>query len=401
MGGLVFRRTIVLFLGFNLFLAIILIPGVAAPDVLQLEEHEPILIDGNLDFLNTASVEGWTGTGSEESPITIKGFNIIGEYYGIRITNVDLNFRIEDCLINGSEGELSWSFGILLDNCSSATVEKSTIWGFDVGICLSHSDCTLVSRTEVFESFFGVFVNHSSSVWLHSLDIVMCGVGVRLNHTIHTSIDQTIIDHCTYSGIEGIYNSGTHLRHNTIIGSEIGVAFALNENWVFEESAILSCETGIQASQSSGGFVIRALIKNCSMLGIRLEASSTNISIVENWFGPNNTQNAQDDGEANTWYEDILQIGNYWSDYSGEGPYTIPGSAGSVDLYPTALEDAPDWEDIVTIDDGQPGDNGTSTDTTDDDTLNPETMLIISASVIVILLVVTAMLRSRVSGEMG
>lgn len=396
-----FRRTIVLFLGFNLFLAMILVPEVAAPDILLLEEHEPILIDGNQDFLNTASIEGWTGTGSEQSPITIKGFNITGDYYGIKITNVDLNFKIEGCLINGSEGELDWSFGILLDNCSSASIEKSTIWGFDVGICLSNSIHTLVNRTEVFESFFGVFVNHSSYVRLHSLDIVMCGVGVRLNHTRRASIDQTIIDHCTYSGIEGIYDSGTHLQHNVIIGSEVGVAFALNGNWVFEESAIWSCETGIQASQSSGGFVIRALIKECSMLGIRLEASSTNISIVENWFGPNNTQNAQDDGEANTWYEDILQIGNYWSDYSGEGPYTIPGSAGSVDLFPTSLEDAPNWEDIVAIDDGQPGGDNTSTGTTDDDTLNPEIMLIASASVIVILLVVTAMLRSRVSDGMG
>ena len=391
------RRTIVFLLGFNLFLAILLIPEVAAPDILQMEEHEPIMINGNQDLLNTASIEGWSGTGSEQSPIVIRGFAIEGEYHGIRIANVDLNFRIEDCLINGSEGEMSWSFGIILDNCSSASVEGCTIWGFDVGICLSNSNRAFVSRTEVFESFFGVFVNRSSDVWLQSLDIVMCGIGVRLNHTIHAFIEQTIIDHCSYSGIEGISDSGTLLRHNAIIGSEVGAVFAMNENWVFEESAIWSCETGLEASHTNGGFVIRAQISNCSILGIYLESQSTNVSVIENWFGPNNTQNAQDDGAANMWYDELLHIGNYWSDYEGEGPYLIPGSAESVDLYPTSLADAPDWEDIIATDDTSPGDYETSPTTTNGAFPNLETLLIASASTFVVLLVVIVMLRSRVS----
>ncbi len=390
-----------LFLSFILLSLILLIPNVAAPDLVQLEEHDPIVINGNQDLIDTASAEGWVGVGSEEFPIVIKGLSITGEYYGISITNVDLIFRIEECLINGSEGELSWSFGILLDNCSSASVEKSTIWGFDVGICLSNSNRSLVKRTEVFESFFGVFVNYSSSVWLHSLDIVMCSVGVRLNHTIHTTVEQTIIDHCTYSGIEGIFDSGTLLRHNAIIGSEVGVAFALNENWVIEESSIDSCEVGFEADQTEGGFILRTLIKNCTTTGICLGTYSHNVTVIENWLGPGNSQNALDDGEANIWYEELLQIGNYWSDYSGEGPYVIPGSAESVDLYPTSLEDAPDWEFIVTIDDGQPSDDDTTTNTADDNVLNPETLMIAAASTIVILLMVAAMLKSRVSSGLS
>ncbi len=394
-------KRVLLFLSFTLLFSTFLISNVAAPDLVQLEEHNPIAIDGNQELIDTASVEGWNGTGSEATPIIIKGLSIMGEEYSIKIANVDVHFRIEDCLINQTGPDLGWSFGILLENCSHGYVERCTIWGFQLGICLAESDCAIVNRTEVFESFFGVFVDHCSSVRLHSLDVVACGIGIRLNHTRYTTVTQTIVDHCTISGIEGICDSGTLLRHNAIIGSEVGVVFTLNENWVVEETAIMYCATGLQASQTSGGFVLRNLIKNCSKLGVQLEPPSTNVSVVENWFGPDNTQNAQDDGEANVWCEETLQIGNYWSDYSGEGPYTIPGGAESFDLYPTALEDAPDWEDVITIDDGQPSDDESSSTTIGNDILTPETLLIVSASTIVVLLVVTAMLRSRVSGGMG
>ncbi|MFW9982037.1 MAG: hypothetical protein ACFFE3_09010, partial [Candidatus Thorarchaeota archaeon] len=42
---------------------------VAAPDILQPEEHEPIFINGNEDLVTTATEEGWSGTGTESSPI--------------------------------------------------------------------------------------------------------------------------------------------------------------------------------------------------------------------------------------------------------------------------------------------------------------------------------------------
>ncbi len=387
------ERKLVLVLSFLFLFSLLSPPQVAAPAPPQTEEHEPIIIDGNNELLITADVEGWNGTGSEGCPIVIKGLSITSETHGIYISNVDLHFRIEDCLIIESETATNWCFGILLENCSQASIERCTISHHEFGICLLNSDGAVVNRTEVFDSFHGVYVNRSSNVWLLSLDIVMCKVGISLNHTLYVYIAQTIIDHCEWYGIIGVGDSGTRLRHNTIIGSEVGIAFLVNGNWVLEESVIFMCGVGIDAFDSDGGFVIRAWIKNCSILGIALETNSHNISIIENWFGPNNTQNAQDDGEENIWYDEYCQMGNYWSDYSGEGPYLIPGSAGSVDLYPKSLADAPDWEDAIATDDG----SITNGATTGDDTFNEPVMLITAASIVVILLVAMAMLRSRMS----
>jgi hypothetical protein len=391
------ERKLVLVLGLLLLLPILSPLQVAAPTPPQTEEHEPIFIDGNNELMTTADAEGWGGTGSERSPIVIKGLSISSQTHGIYISNTDLHFRIEECVITEAKAATNWCFGILLENCSAASIERCTVWNHEFAICLLKSDGALVNRTEVFDSSFGVYVNRSSNVRLLSLDIVMCKAGITLNHTIYAYVAQTIIDHCEWYGIIAAGDSGTLLQHNSIIGSDVGAEFLGNGNWVLEESAISLCMIGVDALESDGGFVIRTWIKNCSILGIALETGSRNISIIENWFGPNNTQNAQDDGEENLWYGEYWQMGNYWSDYSGIGSYLIPGSAESVDLYPKSLEDAPDWEDVVTTHDGSIT-NGT---TTGDDSFPEPALLITAASIVIILLAAVTMLRSRMSPGLG
>jgi hypothetical protein len=393
-GGLTFRREYALVIGFILVATMTHSGQVDGAYISLAEEHAPIQIVGNEDFIAQASMEGWSGTGSEESPIVIKGLSITSESYGISISDVDVHFRIEECTITSSE-TVYWCFGILIENCSNVAIENCIIWGHEFGILLSHSDGAYVYRTEVFESFFGVFVNESSGVWLHSLDIILCKVGVRLNHTLFAYVDQTIIEFPEYSGFECFGDNGTELRHNTVLGSEKGVQFVLSGNWVVEESYVGSCESGIEAFLTSGGYVVRSMIENCTAYGIDLGMESHNITIIENWMGPNNGQNAVDNGEENFWCDEYAQQGNYWSDYSGEGPYPIPGDAESVDLFPISLDDAPNWEDVLNVTGGPT----TSFQTTpiDSPLVDGITLLLASASVVIILLVGISMTRSRVS----
>ncbi len=387
-----------------ILIGIILVSSFAFPiqidaqDIYNPEEHEPISIDSNENLILTASQEGWPGDGSEESPIVIKGLSITSISYGIHIANVDLHFRIEECLIQSSDAGLDWRFGILIENCSQASVEKCVIWNQTFGICLSNSDAAYVYRTEIYESIWGVFVNESSGAWLHSLDIIVCKVGIGINGSSYTYVDQTIIDHSMYSGIECINDYGTVLRHNQIIGSEVGVVMAENENWAFEESIIESCNIGLKTIFSSVGNVLFSMIRNSSESGISLSTYCSNITILKNWFGPDNTQNAHDDGEGNNWSDTYSQEGNYWDDYSGNGTYLIPGNAGSVDLYPISLEDAPNWEDVVTFDGGS-SDGNTSTDA--NGLFDVPTLAVAAASAFIIILMAVAMLRSRVSSGVG
>lgn len=393
---MIFRRVMVV-LSCILFVTLIILPiQIPALYGFQLEDHVPILIEGNNDFIATAAVEGWPGNGIEESPIVIAGLEIKGETYGIHIVNVSLYFRIERCIVDISEIWEDLSFGIFIENCNHASIEQCMIINQDTGICLSNSDGAFVNRTEIFDSGCGVLVNDSSSVWLHSLDIVMCSNGIQLNHSVHTYVDQTIVDHCQYTGIACINDTGTMLRHNHIIESEIGILTVENENWVIEESIIQCCDIGIDTFHLNGGYVIRTMIKNCSILGIDLGVKSNNVSIIQCWLGPDNMQNSQDDGDINMWYDNYEHIGNYWSDYSGEEHYLIPGSAESVDAYPLSLEDAPKWEDVVSG--GAPLENSTqTTNTTTTYFGDLPSLIFTSASVVVILLIAVVMLRSRKS----
>jgi hypothetical protein len=71
--------------------------------------------------------------------------------------------------------------------------------------------------------------------------------------------------------------------------------------------------------------------------GIELSDDSANNVIHHNDFIANgqNTLQACDNGTTNQWYDDTVLEGNYWSDYSGIGNYSIDGSAKAFDPYPS------------------------------------------------------------------
>jgi hypothetical protein len=67
--------------------------------------------------------------------------------------------------------------------------------------------------------------------------------------------------------------------------------------------------------------------------GMNLESTVKYTVLYCNSFF-NNSEQAIDDGTGNQWYDSKTLEGNYWSDYSGIGPYEIGGSAGANDPYP-------------------------------------------------------------------
>ena len=66
-------------------------------------EHEWIIIDGNADFLDYATNDGWFGTGTPTDPIIISGyiFNIIDHGRALEMKNTDLHFEFRDNIKEG------------------------------------------------------------------------------------------------------------------------------------------------------------------------------------------------------------------------------------------------------------------------------------------------------------
>jgi len=87
----------------------------------------------------------------------------------------------------------------------------------------------------------------------------------------------------------------------------------------------------------SNGTLIRGndIIAN-EKCGIR-NWNTADLIVYKNNIGWNGEYNALDDGANNVWDNDLDQ-GNWWGDYSS-GTYTIPGSAGSIDQYPSKLKE--------------------------------------------------------------
>ncbi|UCG03403.1 MAG: hypothetical protein JSW11_05305 [Candidatus Heimdallarchaeota archaeon] len=91
----------------------------------QLEPHNPILIDGNADFIEKAALEGWdlggTQDGTASKPYIISDLSITGssDQDLISISNSDVYFKILNNTISGGDN------GISLYNTSNCNIESS------------------------------------------------------------------------------------------------------------------------------------------------------------------------------------------------------------------------------------------------------------------------------------
>ena len=80
-----------------------------------------------------------------------------------------------------------------------------------------------------------------------------------------------------------------------------------------------------------------------------MTSSSKTNTIHHNNFVDNNpsgTSQAYDGGTKNVWFDSQNLEGNYWSDWSGTGSYSIDGYGGTVDSYP--LEEPANFEILET-----------------------------------------------------
>jgi len=74
------------------------------PFLIAYTPHDPIAIDGDGNFTDTALAEGWAGDGSSQNPYIIEGLEIKGpdSWACISIANTIMNFTIQDCNLTGS-----------------------------------------------------------------------------------------------------------------------------------------------------------------------------------------------------------------------------------------------------------------------------------------------------------
>ena len=239
-----------------------------------------ITIESDQDFIDY----GFLGNGSVENPYRLERLNItsnIAFSKAISIRNTHAFFIIRDCVIK------SQYIGIALLDMATGTGSLinntlTSISGDGGGILIQTVNCTISENR-----------------------CVNWAQGVHLNQASLCTISRNNISDSTYQGINIRYSDNNTIINNRIHNStQHGLAF-------------------VGTSKSNVAYN-------------NIFTDNGNVAEYEIDGERNGTLKSQgyDEGSNNTWYDLNSKIGNFWSDYSGYGSYTIDGPANNFDLYP-------------------------------------------------------------------
>jgi parallel beta-helix repeat protein len=193
--------------------------------------HDPIWIDGDSNFSDTALVEGWPGDGTPENPFIIDGLEIdLGARVGIciAISNTQVSFIISNCILTGAITD-PWTgrgagAGILLENVTNGELVNNTCNNNIDGIYLYSSYSNTVgnntcnSNLEVGIELFGSAYNIISDNTCNSY---------KNGIFLYSSVSNTVTNNtCNNNYLHGIYLYHSHqntVSDNTCNNNRIGI----------------------------------------------------------------------------------------------------------------------------------------------------------------------------------
>lgn len=126
--------------------------------------HNPIIIDGNSDFINKATSEKWQGNGSSTDPYIIQNYFIdatTGD--DIDISNTNLYFIIQNVWVNGT---LPNNNGIYLYNVTNGVLKGNIASNNSIGFFIKSSTKNNLSNNFATENKYGFSTYQSTYIVL-------------------------------------------------------------------------------------------------------------------------------------------------------------------------------------------------------------------------------------------
>ncbi|MCX8174034.1 MAG: right-handed parallel beta-helix repeat-containing protein [Thermoplasmata archaeon] len=298
-----------------------------------------ISIDGNAALAAKASEWGWQGDGSAINPYIIKNYYIDskGGTYGIWIQNTDVYLVVRNCFVWNATSSSSSPSGsaIAFSNVQNGKIENNICKISKRGIYLTSSSNNILSNnTAIQNEEYGIYLYNLSTNNYHNNTIASNNLSANGKYGIYfyRSSNNTIINNTLLTNAEygiNIYQSSNNTIFNNNISSNSQYGLCLNSssknnlvtyNWFVEN---LNYAINITASSGTGNIIHH------------------NKFIRNNGAGKGVSGNCQayDNGNANSWHDNSVQEGNYWSNWDGNGwgtssAYPIAGGAGASDWYP-------------------------------------------------------------------
>ncbi len=239
------------------------------------------------------------------------------------------------------------------------------------GIELKDSDSSTVTNNTCNNGRYGIYLEDSSSSTVISNTFTNCGlyineraVDASLSYTVennwvndkilgfYTNLDSIIISEPVYGQLVLINCTNVTVRDQILNNATIGLFLHSCKYSVIINNTCNNNDWGIYLCSSYSCVVTYNLLQENIYIGVCLNLDSDNNLIHHNTFVDNNlggTSQAWDGGANNTWYDTATQEGNYWSDWSGIGTYSIDGHVNSVDLYPLEEPMVVEYPQIVLL----------------------------------------------------
>jgi parallel beta-helix repeat protein len=217
--------------------------------------------------------------------------------------------------ISGTEIDCSGLAQVILAYCTGVAIRNAHIIGIGVGISLGSSTGCSVTSSELEQCKTGVAVVSSTGCLVDGDSFQGCEQGVSIKDS-----------------------TGCNVSRANITGSSIGIEVQESSDGLIESNSIIESTIGIQSTSSVDFDIIGNYVCGCFTTSIDL-ANCSDCVIYENELGWNGPPNAIDSSGSNLW-DNGLDAGNSWSDYDGYGIYVVSGDSGSVDRYPSFLNDS-------------------------------------------------------------
>ncbi|MCE7749403.1 MAG: hypothetical protein GPJ51_13515 [Candidatus Heimdallarchaeota archaeon] len=167
------------------------------------------------------------------------------------------------------------------------------------------------------------------------------GSGIEIKYSNRSIVSDNVCKNFG-EGIKIFRSMNSNILRNTCDYNRVGIGIN-SQDCLIEENSINHNRHGILLGYMTTDIVTdNNVIFNTVTLsqyyGIILDSYSKNNIIhhnifIDNSLGGSHGQ-AYDEGQGNIWYDTSTNQGNYWSDWSGTGSYSIYGTAYSEDPYP-------------------------------------------------------------------
>jgi len=323
----------------------------------ELTPHGQIIIDGN------TGLDAWPGEGTAEDPYVIAGLNITFDAICLAISNTNASVVVKDSFFQYTGTEYLSAISFL--NANNSRVENCTIIGSWVSIYHHNSyNCNISSNLllgRISTNNPGVRITHNTINMHHKTS----AYGIRILWNTHDAyvFNNTIIGDDAYAngiGIEVLESHNVKVLENSLTGiNGVAIQFQESHNATITENTITECQTGIYVSLGDfadirynlvcdGNYGMTVQGNNCTVVGNSvfhndgpgIVADRFNCTFYGNFIGFNLEDWQGFEVQAANFWDDGISVGNYWSDYDGEGVYYVEGGRGGIDHYPQVFTES-------------------------------------------------------------